>query len=84
MFSLIGELPADVAGLVEGMVGSHNKKNQQKIEADESKTGTSTEGTEIPIVFGTVKITNPIYTWVGDKSVEVIRKKAVVTNEFDC
>ena len=75
MFALVAALVAVVAGLVVGVVSSHGKKNRQKIEADEFKTGTSTEGTEIPIVFGTVKITNPIYTWVGDKSVEAIRKK---------
>ncbi|MFQ1018057.1 hypothetical protein [Gilliamella sp. BG7] len=75
MFALVAALVAVVVGLIVGVVGSHGKKNQQKIEADEFKTGTSTEGTEIPIVFGTVKITNPIYTWVGDKSLTAIRKK---------
>ncbi|OCG31606.1 hypothetical protein A9G29_06170 [Gilliamella sp. Fer2-1] len=75
MFALVAALIAVVVGLIVGVVGSHGKKNQKKIEADEFKTGTSTEGTEIPIVFGTVKITNPIYTWIGDKSLQAIRKK---------
>lgn len=75
MFFLISALVAVVVGMVVGMVSSRGKANQQKIEADEFKTGTSTEGTGIPIVFGTVKITNPIYTWIGDKKTSAIRKK---------
>lgn len=75
MFALIGALVVLVVGMMFNMINTLNKANQNKIEADEFKIGTSTEGTEIPIVFGTVKITNPIYTWVGDKSVQAIKKK---------
>lgn len=75
MFALVSAIMVVVVSLIVGIVGSKSKGNQRKMEADEIKTGTSTEGTEIPIVFGTVKITNPIYTWIGDKSLEAIRKK---------
>lgn len=75
MFALVGALVVLVVGMMFNMINTLNKANQNKIEADEFKIGTSTEGTEIPIVFGTVKITNPIYTWVGDKSVQAIKKK---------
>lgn len=75
MFALVGALVVLVVSMMFNMINTLNKANQNKIEADEFKIGTSTEGTEIPIVFGTVKITNPIYTWVGDKSVQAIKKK---------
>lgn len=74
MFAIFAAIFVLVGALVGGILLSKAKGNQQKLEADEFKSGTTTEGTEIPIVFGTVHITNPIHTWIGDKRVDPIKK----------
>ncbi|MCX8700533.1 hypothetical protein J3U11_05530 [Gilliamella sp. B2840] len=67
MFAIIG-IAVSIIAAISGVLLAARVKASNKMTADDINTGTSKESTEIPVVFGTVKVNKLIYVWYGNQS----------------